>query len=72
MLGDRGKDLVFRGTKMNARIPVYLHAKDPISRAGLETALRAQHQIALVDIEGAETPMVAIVAVDSLDGWPCG
>jgi DNA-binding NarL/FixJ family response regulator len=52
---------------VNGRIPVYLHAKDPISRAGLETALRFQHQIELVDIEGAQMPRVAIVAVDSLD-----
>jgi DNA-binding NarL/FixJ family response regulator len=55
------------GDQMNTRIPVYLHAKDPISRAGLEAALRLEHQIALVDIEGAEAPRVAIVAVDSLD-----
>jgi len=52
---------------MNARIPVYLHTRDPISRAGLETALRAQHEIVLTDIDAAEPPCVAIVVVDSLD-----
>ena len=52
---------------MNARIPVYLHAEDPISRAGLETALRFQPEIDLVDVEAAQPPRVAILAVDSLD-----
>jgi DNA-binding NarL/FixJ family response regulator len=52
---------------MNARIPVYLSARDPISRAGLETALRAQREIVLTDIDAAESPSVAIVVVDSLD-----
>ena len=52
---------------MNTRIPVYLHAEDPISRAGLESALRFQHEINLVDVEAAEPPLVAILAVDSLD-----
>lgn len=52
---------------MNTRIPVYLHAEDPISRAGLESGLRFQREIELVDIEAAEPPRVAILAVDSLD-----
>ena len=52
---------------MNTRIPVYLHAEDPISRAGLESALRFQHEINLVDVEAAEPAVVAILAVDSLD-----
>lgn len=52
---------------MNARIPVYLHTRDPISRAGLETALRTQHEIVLTDMDAAEPPWVAIVVVDSLD-----
>ena len=52
---------------MNSRIPVYLHTRDPISRAGLETALRAQHEIVLTDIDAEEPPWVAIVVVDSLD-----
>jgi DNA-binding NarL/FixJ family response regulator len=52
---------------MNTRIPVYLHAEDLISRAGLESALRFQREIDLVDIEAAEPALVAIVAVDSLD-----
>ena len=52
---------------MNTRIPVYLHSEDPISKAGLESALRFQHEINLVDIEAAEPAVVAILAVDSLD-----
>ena len=52
---------------MNPRIPVYLHAEDPISRAGLESALRFQHEINLVDAEAAEPALVASLAVDSLD-----
>jgi len=52
---------------MTNRVPVYLHTRDPISRAGLETALRAQHEIVLTDIDAAEPPCVAIVVVDSLD-----
>jgi DNA-binding NarL/FixJ family response regulator len=52
---------------MNAKVPVYLHTRDPISRAGLETALRAQHEVVLTDIDAAEPPRVAIVVVDSLD-----
>jgi DNA-binding NarL/FixJ family response regulator len=62
------KDVSFRGEpEMNARIPVYLHAEDPISRAGLETALRFQREIDLVDVEAPESPRVAILAVDTLD-----
>jgi DNA-binding NarL/FixJ family response regulator len=52
---------------MNGTIPVYLHAKDPISRAGLEAALRVQREIVLTDIDSADPPAVAIMAVDSLD-----
>lgn len=52
---------------MNAKVPVYLHTTDPISRAGLETALHTQRDIVLTDIDSAEPPTVAIVVVDSLD-----
>jgi DNA-binding NarL/FixJ family response regulator len=52
---------------MNTRVLVCLHAEDPISRAGLEAALRWQPQITLVDEESASLPSVAIVAADSLD-----
>ena len=52
---------------MNTRIPVYLHAEDPISRAGLETALRFERDVDLVDAEAAEPPRVAILALDALD-----
>jgi DNA-binding NarL/FixJ family response regulator len=52
---------------MNSRVLVCLHAEDPISRAGLEAALRWQPEITLVDEESASLPSVAIVAADSLD-----
>jgi len=52
---------------MNTKILVCLYVKDPISRAGLEAALRFHNEIALVDADAAETPQVAIVMVDSLD-----
>ncbi len=52
---------------MSIQIPVYLHAKDPISKTGLETALRWQSEIVLVDIESDEAPRVAIVVADALD-----
>src|SRR6516225_2923837 len=62
-----GEGCALEGIHMNTRIPVYLHAEDPISKAGLESALRFQHEINLVDIEAAEPALVAILAVDSLD-----
>jgi DNA-binding NarL/FixJ family response regulator len=52
---------------MNAEVLVCLHAEDPISRAGLEAALRWHPQITLVDRDSTSLPAVAIVAADSLD-----
>ena len=52
---------------MNARVLVCLHAEDPISRAGLEAALRWQPQITLVDEKSSSLPSVAIVAADSVN-----
>jgi DNA-binding NarL/FixJ family response regulator len=55
------------GSAMNGQILVSLFAEDPISRAGLEAALRWQPQITLVDEESASVPTVAVVAADSID-----
>jgi DNA-binding NarL/FixJ family response regulator len=52
---------------VGAQIAVRLYARDPISRAGLEAALRWHPDIELLDSESIEPPRVAIVAVDSLD-----
>lgn len=52
---------------MSAQIPVCLYAEDPISKAGLEAALRWQPEIVLVDPESAEPPAVSVVSADSLD-----
>ena len=49
------------------QIPVLLHAADPISKAGLESALRWHPRIVLVGPGSAETALVAIVAAESLD-----
>jgi DNA-binding NarL/FixJ family response regulator len=52
---------------VSAQIAVCLHAEDPISKAGLEAALRWEPEIFLVDAEAAELPTVSVVSTDSLD-----
>jgi len=52
---------------VSAQIPVFLHAEDPISKAGLEAALRWQPEIVLVDSDSAESAAVSVVSADSLD-----
>ncbi|MCU1495150.1 MAG: helix-turn-helix transcriptional regulator [Acidimicrobiaceae bacterium] len=47
------------------RIPTYVAAGDPISRAGLAAQLRSQQE--LVVVEDQERAMVAVVVVDSVD-----
>lgn len=47
------------------RIPTYVSAGDPISRAGLAAQLRGQHE--LVVVEEIDRAMVAIVVADSVD-----
>jgi DNA-binding NarL/FixJ family response regulator len=51
---------------MNGHVLVSLFADDPISKGGLEAALRWHPQISLVDEESAGEPSVAIVAADSI------
>ncbi len=52
---------------MDSRIPVYLYAEDPITRAGLATALRSGSEFILVDGSPEEPATVAVFAVDSPD-----
>jgi DNA-binding NarL/FixJ family response regulator len=52
---------------MNGHVLVSLFAEDPISRGGLEAALRWQSQITLLDEESAAMASVAIVAADTID-----
>jgi DNA-binding NarL/FixJ family response regulator len=48
------------------RIPVYLHATDMISRAGLASQLRPRPEILLLDEAELERARVAVVASDSV------
>ncbi|MFD8229870.1 LuxR C-terminal-related transcriptional regulator [Streptomyces massasporeus] len=52
---------------MRTRIPVYVHAEDPISKAGLEATLKARPEVILVDEDGIDDTSVVIKAVDGLD-----
>jgi DNA-binding NarL/FixJ family response regulator len=50
------------------KILACVHAEDPISRAGLETALCSRPEIGLVDMDAAAPPpRVAVIAVRTLD-----
>ncbi|MFD8229942.1 response regulator transcription factor [Streptomyces massasporeus] len=50
---------------MTTRIPVFVHAEDPISQAGLEAALKNQPGIELIDREGIDPQTVAVEAADA-------
>lgn len=52
---------------MTTRIPVYVHAADPISQVGLSTQLRTRPELELVDSVTADLAPVAVVAVESVD-----
>ncbi len=52
---------------MAASIPVYLHAHDPITRAGLVAELRSCRELTLVNAEAEPPARVAIVAAESPD-----
>ena len=52
---------------MDCRIPVFLYAEDPITRAGLTTALRSNSEFTLVDGSPDAPAAVAVFAVDSPD-----
>jgi DNA-binding NarL/FixJ family response regulator len=48
------------------RIPVYLHASDPISYAGVAGALRPRPEVQLLPPEEADQAAVALVVTDSV------
>lgn len=52
---------------MTAQIPVYLHARDPITRAGLAAELSWCRELNLVDADAEPPARVAIVAAESPD-----
>ena len=49
------------------RIPVYIHAQDPISEAGVSSALRPRPELRVVRREDIAEARVALVDVDSVD-----
>lgn len=51
-----------------AILPVTIATDDPLSRAGIESQLRGETSIRLVDPESAETADVAIIVAESVDG----
>lgn len=52
---------------MTTPVPVRLHARDPISQAGLAAALRCQPELRLLPDTSDDTARVAIVALDAID-----
>ncbi|MEU9057254.1 response regulator transcription factor [Streptomyces sp. NPDC048384] len=52
---------------MRTRIPVYVHAEDPISEAGLEATLKSRPEVILVDEDDIDDSSVVIEAVENLD-----
>ncbi|WP_331730580.1 LuxR C-terminal-related transcriptional regulator (plasmid) [Kitasatospora sp. NBC_00070] len=51
---------------MITRIPVYVHAADPITEAGLEAALRPRPEVELMGADDVDEHTVVIEATDSL------
>ncbi|TAM82294.1 MAG: response regulator transcription factor [Jatrophihabitans sp.] len=49
------------------RVPVYIHAQDPISEAGVCSALRPRPELRVVRSEDIGEARVALVVVDSVD-----
>jgi DNA-binding NarL/FixJ family response regulator len=52
---------------MNGRIPVFIHAEDPISEAGLASQLRRQPELHLVEGEEPANAAVAVVMAEDVD-----
>ena len=52
---------------MNGRIPVFIHAEDPISEAGLASQLRRQPELHLVEGEEPAAAAVAVVMAEDVD-----
>ncbi|WP_328537645.1 helix-turn-helix transcriptional regulator [Streptomyces sp. NBC_00344] len=57
----------FETTEPRVRIPVAIHASDPLSLAGATTQLRQQPAIELVDEANGPPGTVAVLLADSLD-----
>ncbi|MEV8565919.1 response regulator transcription factor [Streptomyces sp. NPDC051322] len=57
----------FETTEVRARIPVAIHASDPLSLAGATTQLRQQPAIELVDEANGRPGTVAVLLADALD-----
>lgn len=49
------------------RVPVWVHADDPISRQGVESQLRSRPELRMLAPGEAQDAAVALVVVDSLD-----
>lgn len=71
-----GRERQAMATRTMARIPVLVHADDPVTRAGLEAQLRGRPGVELRDLEWLDTdPLldddtpgpVAVVVVDEVD-----
>jgi DNA-binding NarL/FixJ family response regulator len=52
---------------MSERIPVAVHARDPISQAGIASQLRAHPEVVLAENGDAAAAAVAIVVADAVD-----
>lgn len=49
------------------RVPVYLHARDPISEAGIASQLRHRPEVRVVGQDQVDEALVAVVVVDAVD-----
>ncbi|MCU1693401.1 MAG: transcriptional regulator, LuxR family [Frankiales bacterium] len=49
------------------RVKVYVHARDPISEAGVASQLRPRPEVMVLSAEEAERAEVAVVVVDAVD-----
>lgn len=56
-----------RPSVLGDRIPVYVVAPDPVSRAGITSQLRSQHSVDLVGEGSLNAEAVALVVADQMD-----
>ena len=52
---------------MSESITLYLHAADPISKAGIASELRGRSDVRLVGSDGTDNAEVALVVADEVD-----
>ncbi|MFD8229941.1 LuxR C-terminal-related transcriptional regulator [Streptomyces massasporeus] len=57
------------GELVAPRIPVFIDAEDPLSRTGLEAALKSRPEIALVDFQAVDAHTVAVKAADCISDY---